>query len=214
MTIHKATVTSKTQQKCIFSGSKVWLIPSLPFQASFSHSVMMLGFLKNFLIVTNPVPETGMFLWLIPSYDWWGMFLWLMFLWLSMIDTFAPFSSTFFSFSHDARISEEFLIVTNPVPETGMFLWMPSLLISGGPLLSLMCLAWVRHCHRLLVEVVDWCASWLASLSAIGSFWWQAVQGVCSSAAHLQSVSETYLLCLQVEWGQAPLVRLGPLCGL
>ena len=36
---------------------------------------------------------------------------------------------------------------------------MPSLLISGGPLLSLLCLAWLRHCHRLVVEVVDWCAS-------------------------------------------------------
>ena len=50
------------------------------------------------------------------------------------------------------------------VPETAMFLWMPSLLISGGPLLSLLCSAWVRHCHRLLVEVVDCCESRLARL--------------------------------------------------
>ena len=50
------------------------------------------------------------------------------------------------------------------VPETGMFFWMTSLLISGGPLLSLLSSAWVRHCHRLLVEVVDWCESRLAKL--------------------------------------------------
>ena len=50
------------------------------------------------------------------------------------------------------------------VPETWMFLWMPSLLINGGPLLSLLCSAWVRHCRRLLVEVVDWCENRLAKL--------------------------------------------------
>ena len=50
--------------------------------------------------------------------------------------------------------------------------------------------------------------------SALGSFWWQAVQGVCWSATYLPSVSESYHLCLQVEWGQASLVRLGPLWGL
>ena len=49
-------------------------------------------------------------------------------------------------------------------PETGMFSWMACLLISGGPLWSLLCLAWVCHCHRLLVEVVDWCVSRLAKL--------------------------------------------------
>ena len=32
-----------------------------------------------------------------------------------------------------------------------------SLFISGGPLLSLLCSAWVRHCHRILVWLVDWC---------------------------------------------------------
>ena len=41
------------------------------------------------------------------------------------------------------------------VPETRMFLWMHSLLINCGPLLSLLCSAWVCHCRRLLVEVVD-----------------------------------------------------------
>ena len=50
------------------------------------------------------------------------------------------------------------------VTETGIFLWMPSLLISGDPLLSLLCSACVRHCHCLLVEVVDWCPIWLAKL--------------------------------------------------
>ena len=50
------------------------------------------------------------------------------------------------------------------VPETWMFLWMPSLLISGGPLLSLLCTAWVRHCRPLLVEAVDWCSSRLPKL--------------------------------------------------
>ena len=33
-------------------------------------------------------------------------------------------------------------------------------------------------------------------------------------ATHLPPVSLSYLLCLQVEWGQASLVRLGPLWGL
>ena len=37
-------------------------------------------------------------------------------------------------------------------------------LISGGPLLRLRCSAWVRHCLRLLVRVVDWCASRLVRL--------------------------------------------------
>ena len=55
---------------------------------------------------------------------------------------------------------------------------------------------------------VDW-QSW----SALGSFRWQAVKGVCWSIAHLPSVSETYLFCLQVEWGQASLVSLDPYGG-
>ena len=38
------------------------------------------------------------------------------------------------------------------VSETWMFLRMPSLLISGGPILNLLCSAWVCHCHRLLVR--------------------------------------------------------------
>ena len=52
------------------------------------------------------------------------------------------------------------------------------------------------------------------SWSALGWFWWQAVQGVCWSATHLPSVCESYLLCLQVEWGHASLVRIEPLWGL
>ena len=36
--------------------------------------------------------------------------------------------------------------------------------ISGGILLSLRCSARVRHCLRLLVGVVDWCASLLVRL--------------------------------------------------
>ena len=35
---------------------------------------------------------------------------------------------------------------------------------SGGPLLGLLCSAVVRHCHRFLVEEVDWCASRLVRL--------------------------------------------------
>ena len=41
---------------------------------------------------------------------------------------------------------------------------MSSPLTSGGPLFSLRCSVWVRHCLRLLVGVVDWCASRLARL--------------------------------------------------
>ena len=42
-----------------------------------------------------------------------------------------------------------------------MFWRMPTLLRSG---LSLLCSAWVRHCSRLLVEVVDWRAIRLVGL--------------------------------------------------
>ena len=50
------------------------------------------------------------------------------------------------------------------VPETWMFLCMPSLLISGGPLLSLLCSASVLHYHYLLMGMVVWCASRLIRL--------------------------------------------------
>ena len=50
------------------------------------------------------------------------------------------------------------------VTETEMFLWMPSPLITGGPLLRLLCSSWVRYCHRLLVRVLDWCESRLVSM--------------------------------------------------
>ena len=42
------------------------------------------------------------------------------------------------------------------VTETRLSLRMSSPLISGGPLLSLLCLARVRNCLRLLMRVVDW----------------------------------------------------------
>ena len=49
--------------------------------------------------------------------------------------------------------------------ETGMYLWMSSPLISGGPFLSLQCSARVRPCLCLLVLVVDWYATgWQADL--------------------------------------------------
>ena len=35
------------------------------------------------------------------------------------------------------------------VSKTGMLFWMPRLLITGGPLLSLLWLAWVHHCHLM-----------------------------------------------------------------
>ena len=41
---------------------------------------------------------------------------------------------------------------------------MSSLLISGGPVLSLPCLARDRHCFLMLVRVVDWCVSRLVRL--------------------------------------------------
>ena len=58
------------------------------------------------------------------------------------------------------------------VSETGIFLWILSLLLSFGPLLSLLCLAWARHglcdglCHghHLFLGMVDWCASRLVRL--------------------------------------------------
>ena len=59
--------------------------------------------------------------------------------------------------------------------------------------LSLLCSAWVRHCRHSLVEVVDCCVSRWQSWTALGPFWWQAVQGVCWGATHLLSVSESYL---------------------
>ena len=63
----------------------------------------------------------------------------------------------------------------------------------------------------LLVEVY-WCESRLVKLICSQIIWRQAVQGVSWSAAHLPSVSETSNLRPQVEWGQASLFRLGPLC--
>ena len=38
-----------------------------------------------------------------------------------------------------------------------MFLWRPSPLVNGGPLLCLPCSVWVCQCLHLLVGVVDWC---------------------------------------------------------
>ena len=68
------------------------------------------------------------------------------------------------------------------VPETGMFFWMPSLLINGGPLLSLLCSAWVHHCLRLLEEVVDWCVSRLGKL-------------ICSRIILMASSPGSLLIC-------------------
>ena len=60
---------------------------------------------------------------------------------------------------HNRRPSVSF------VSETEMSLSMPPCpIISGGPLLSQLCSALVRHCLRLLVVVVDWCASLLVRL--------------------------------------------------
>ena len=58
------------------------------------------------------------------------------------------------------------------------------------------------------------CGSPRAQCGDLGSFWRQAVEVVCWSATHLPSISESYLLCVQVELGQASVVRLGPLWGL
>ena len=76
--------------------------------------------------------------------------------------------------------------------ETGIFLWMPSLLISGSLLLSLLCSAWFGLSILLLVEMVDWCASRLVKM-------------ICSQIILMASI--------QVEWWQASLVGLGPLWG-
>ena len=55
------------------------------------------------------------------------------------------------------------------VPETGMFLWMPRLLISGGRLEFVTATAcWWRWWTGVRVGWQSWSALW--------SFWWQAVQ--------------------------------------
>ena len=54
---------------------------------------------------------------------------------------------------------------------------MNALLIGGGPLLSLLCLAQFRHCHRLLVGVLDLCARRLVRLICC-QFWEQAVRSL------------------------------------
>ena len=84
--------------------------------------------------------------------------------------------------------------------------WLPSL-ISGGPPLSRLCLARVLQCLRLLVGLVDWCAIRLVRLICWHIIW-TAVQGVCWSAIPLPSVFYSSHLFLQVERGQASLVRL------
>ena len=50
------------------------------------------------------------------------------------------------------------------VTETLIDLCMPSTLISGGPLLTLLCSVRARHSLRLLVGVADWCVSRLVRL--------------------------------------------------
>ena len=50
------------------------------------------------------------------------------------------------------------------VSGTSMFSWTSSPLISGGPLLSPLCSAWVRHCLPWKVRVRDWCVSRLERL--------------------------------------------------
>ena len=54
--------------------------------------------------------------------------------------------------------------IVSLVSETGMFVGMSSLFISGGPLSRLRCAARVRHCLRLLVRVVDSCVIQLVRL--------------------------------------------------
>ena len=55
------------------------------------------------------------------------------------------------------------------------------------------------------------CESVWPSWSALGSFCWQAVRRDGWSAAHMSSISKSNHLCVQVEWGEASLVRLGPI---
>ena len=58
--------------------------------------------------------------------------------------------------------------------------------ISGSLLLSLLCSALVRHCHRLLVGLVDWCANlfvWLVCCQIILMASSQGSQLICRSLA-------------------------------
>ena len=95
-----------------------------------------------------------------------------------------------------------------------MFLRMRSPLKSGGTLLYLLNSAWVRHCHRLLVWVVDWCASQLVRLICWQIIWQQTIQGVCWSASlairlldlpYLPSGRVRLLLNLDLFWGTGQL---------
>ena len=105
--------------------------------------------------------------------------------------------------------------------ETGMFLWIPSSLLSNGPLLSLLCTSRVRHCLHLLVVVVDWCVSRLVRLRCCqiemldcllsNRFDSKQSRAVCWSASHLPSVSCLITCAFKIKCGQVSIVILGPL---
>ena len=82
------------------------------------------------------------------------------------------------------------------VPKTGMFLWMGSLLISGGPLLSPPGSARVRHCHPCWWRWwTAWCASRLAKL-------------ICSRIILMASIPGSLLICRSLAirlWDLPPL---------
>ena len=63
--------------------------------------------------------------------------------------------------------------------ERRAFLGMPNLLISGGPLLSLLCSVRARHWLLLLVWVVDWYKSVGKADVLSNLFGQQEVQGIC-----------------------------------
>ena len=89
------------------------------------------------------------------------------------------------------------------LPETGTFLSMPSLLINGGPLLSLLCSAWVHHCHRLLV--VDWCASRLVKADLLS--------GHFDIMQSRESADLTLTCCPSIHLRDLPLVK-NHMCGI
>ena len=68
-----------------------------------------------------------------------------------------------------------------------------------GPLLSLQCLACVRHCLPWLVRVVDRCMSWLVRLICCQIILTASSPGRLMISTHLPSVSLSYHLCLQVK---------------
>ena len=72
-----------------------------------------------------------------------------------------------------------------------MFSWTSSPLISGGPLFSPLCSAWVRHCLPWSVRVGDWCVSRLERLICCPIILTASRPGLCRSTSALLLIGST-----------------------